>query len=135
MLPLMPAIITCLALVLYMVLSFNVGRARGKYGIKAPATTGHELFDRVYRTQMNTLEQLVFFIPSLWLFFAFVPMPIVGPLGTLLGFAWLVGRILYARNYVNPEKSRTAGFVISVFSASLLLLGAILGLLALIILR
>ena len=58
---------TLLALLLYMGLSFVAGQARGRYRIKAPAVTGHENFERAYRVQMNTVEQMVFFLPALWL--------------------------------------------------------------------
>ena len=60
--------VTILALLLYLAVTANVARARGKYGVKAPAVTGNEHFERAYRVQMNTLEQLAFFLPSLWLY-------------------------------------------------------------------
>ena len=59
------AIVTALVLIEYMLISIQVGRARAKYGIKAPATSGHPVFDRTFRVHQNTLEQLVIFIPSL----------------------------------------------------------------------
>lgn len=40
----------------------QVARARGRYGVKAPAVVGHELFERAYRVQMNTLDTLGFAI-------------------------------------------------------------------------
>ena len=61
------AAVTLLALLLYVIVSLNVGEARRKYGVRAPATTGNEHFERAYRVQMNTLEQMAFFLPSLWL--------------------------------------------------------------------
>ena len=60
-------LVTVLALLQYLVFGLLVAQARGKYGVQAPATTGHELFERVYRVQMNTLEMMVMFIPALWL--------------------------------------------------------------------
>jgi hypothetical protein len=44
-----------LALLLYMIIGLNVGEARIKYKVRAPATTGDEHFERAYRVQMNTL--------------------------------------------------------------------------------
>jgi hypothetical protein len=55
-----------LALVEYIVLVGLVGRARAKYGVKAPAISGPEAFDRIFRVQQNTLEGLVVFLPGLW---------------------------------------------------------------------
>jgi len=120
----LPALITGIAIVLYLVLTFKVGQARGKYGIKAPATTGHDMFDRVYRVQMNTLEQLVAFLPSLWLFAVFLNAPIIA---AGLGVVWLVGRILFARAYVADPAKRTAGFALTLFPTSILLLGGLVG--------
>jgi glutathione S-transferase len=61
------AAVTLLALLLYLVIGLNVGEARIKYKVRAPAVAGNEHFERAYRVQMNTLEQLAFFIPSMWL--------------------------------------------------------------------
>lgn len=118
------AFITAFSLLLYVVLSFKVGAARGKYGVHAPATTGNEAFERVYRVQMNTLEQLVFFLPSLWLFAMYVQLPL---LQGILGAGWIIGRMIYAKAYYKAAEKRVAGFIISLTSASLLLIGGIYG--------
>jgi glutathione S-transferase len=65
---LFPAIATWLAVALYMILVWRTGVMRDRHGIVAPAVTGHPDFERAYRVQMNTLEQLVPFLPMLWLF-------------------------------------------------------------------
>ena len=62
------AIVISLALLQYSVFGMLVGTARGTYEIKAPAITGHPIFDRYYRVHMNTLEQLIIFIPSIFVF-------------------------------------------------------------------
>jgi len=117
------ALVTALALLVYFWTSFNVGRARGKYGIQPPATSGHPDFDRVYRVQMNTLEQLVFFLPSLWLFGAYV-----SPLwGAAIGGAWVLGRIFYARGYYRATKNRLPGFMIGLTATMILCLGGLVG--------
>ena len=67
-----PALITLGVLVLLFVVAWGVGRARDKYNVKAPATTGDPAFERAFRVQMNTLENTVMFLPALWLFAAFV---------------------------------------------------------------
>src|SRR5262245_24338363 len=95
------AVVAALALVEYVVFGLQVGQARGRSSVKARATTGHELFERTYRVQQNTTEQLVIFLPSLYLFAAYVSPG----LGALIGLAFVVGRALYARGYVaDPEK-------------------------------
>ncbi|MFM9891066.1 MAG: MAPEG family protein [Rickettsiales bacterium] len=120
----LPALVTAISLALYMVLGFQVGQARGKYGVKAPATSGHEMFDRALRIQMNTLEQLVFFLPSLWLFTIYLDMP---KLAAALGAVWIIGRVLYVRAYTRDPKTRVLGFVLTITPASILLLGGFVG--------
>jgi glutathione S-transferase len=83
---------TLLALLLHLVLTMRVGRARARYGIKAPAVTGNEHFERAYRIQMNTVEQMVFFLPALWLC-AVLLSDIAAAVG---GLIWVIGRAVYA---------------------------------------
>ena len=118
-----PSLVTALTLIVYQVLTVNVGRARGKYKIMPPAMSGDENFERVLRVQQNTLEQLVFFLPALWLFSFYV-----SPLwGAVLGAVWLVGRILFAWGYYQAAEKRVAGFAISSLSGITLVLGALVG--------
>lgn len=115
----LPAIVTLLALLLFVYSALAVGMARKKYGVAAPATSGHAEFEVVYRVQMNTLEQLVLFLPALWLFSDYVSPLWAG----ILGLVWLVGRVLYAVSYIKNPKSRGPGFMISFIASMLLLLG------------
>ncbi len=115
-----PALISCLALLVYLWTFFECGRARGKYGIKAPATTGHPEFERAFRVQQNTVEQLVVFLPSLWLFSLSVGQ--IG--GGVLGLVWIVGRVIYGVSYARNPASRAPGFLISGIATLILLLGA-----------
>ena len=117
------AIVTILALVEFMWLGMRVGAARGKYEIKAPATTGHDIFERHYRVQHNTLEQLVVFLPALWLFGTYVS----GVFGALIGVVFLVGRAMYAFAYVEDPAKRTTGFALTFVPSLLLLLGGLGG--------
>ena len=95
--------------------------ARGRYGIRAPAVTGNEHFERYFRVQMNTLEQLVLFIPAIWLFAQFVD-----PLwAAAMGGVYLVGRSLYFLSYVKNPASRTAGFALSTLPTLLMLAGVL----------
>lgn len=106
-----------------LVLSFNVGRARGKYQVKAPAVSGHELFERAYRVQLNTIENVLMFLPALWLYAAFLGDKGAGDSGVI----WLVARVWYAVSYqLNPAK-RGLGFLISILVIAGLWTGAAYG--------
>jgi glutathione S-transferase len=116
-------LVTVLALILFGVVTVNVGRARAKSGIKPPQMSGDPEFERFLRVQQNTLEQLVLFLPALWLF-AFV----VNPIGaTILGTVWVLGRILYAWGYYQAAEKRGPGFAVSLLTTVVLLLGALGG--------
>jgi len=118
-----PSLITSLALVLYLVVTLNVGRARMKYGVIPPATTGDPSFERVLRVQQNTLEQMILFLPALWLFSIYV-----NPYwGAGIGAVWVLGRVLYAWGYYQEAKKRGPGFGISFLSVAVLLLGSLIG--------
>lgn len=99
----LPSLITALTLLVYQFLAINVGRARVKYKVPPPQMTGDPGFERVLRVQQNTLEQLVFFLPLLWLFCFYV-----SPLwGAGVGAVWLVGRIVYAWGYYQAAERRS----------------------------
>ena len=121
MFPLLPALITCLAILMYLWLTFQVGRMRVRHKIKAPATHGHPDFERSLRVQMNTVEQMVAFLPLLWIFSLQV-----SPLwGASIGLVWVMGRILYAIGYYRDEGKRTPGFLISFLATVVLLIGSL----------
>ena len=69
------AIVIAVALLEYMFIALQVGRGRAQYAVPAPAVTGHPIFERLYRVQLNTLEQLIVFVPSIWLFGTYVSAP------------------------------------------------------------
>ena len=115
------ALVTCLAILFYFFTSLQVGKARAKFGIKAPATTGNPGFERVFRVQMNTLEWLPFFLPALWLFAIYISDPIAA----VLGLVWIAGRILYMTGYSQAAEKRGRGFGIQAAAAILLWLGAL----------
>ena len=117
------AIVTVLALLEYVVISLLVGRARGKYGIKAPATSGHEMFDRTFRVHQNTLEQMVVFLPALWLFGLYVSTV----WGAAIGVLFLLGRVLYVQGYIADPEKRGPGFLIGFAENLILLLGGLIG--------
>src|SRR5665647_2336799 len=82
------ALITCLAIALYFFTSIRVAKARQAFGIKAPAITGNPDFERVFRVQMNTLEWMPIFLPSLWLFAIYISDPVAAA----VGMVWIAGR-------------------------------------------
>src|SRR5260221_14708699 len=119
--PILPSLVTALAVLLYVVLGINVSRARGRYSVPASAMAGDSAFERVFRVHQNTLEQLVVFLPSLWLFSTFV-----SPLwGGAIGLLWVLARIFYAWSYYRDPASRGPGFVIGEIFSLVLLLGGI----------
>ncbi|HEU4483951.1 MAG TPA: MAPEG family protein [Povalibacter sp.] len=103
------AIVTVLALAQYFLFGALVARARVRYGVQAPASSGHEIFERHFRVQMNTLEQLIIFLPLLWIFAHYVS-PLWAAVG---GVLFIVGRAVYARSYVRNPKSRSLGFALT----------------------
>ena len=116
-------IVTALAVLQFIVFGFKVGKARGKYGVKAPAITGNEIFERFFRVQMNTLEQLASFIPSLYLFSRYF-----NPLwAAALGAVYLVGREVYAASYVKDPAKRGPGFGLTFLPIIILLGGGLSG--------
>ena len=117
------AIVSALAIIEYMAFAMRVGMARGKYEVEAPATTGNEIFERHYRVQMNTLEQLIIFLPALWMFANFASASI----GAGVGAVFLVGRLLYAAGYVSDPKKRGTGFLLGFVANVVLVLGSLGG--------
>jgi glutathione S-transferase len=117
------AAVTLIALLVYFLIIGAVARARAQYGIKAPAVTGNEHFERAYRVQMNTLEQMALFLPALWLYAAYV-----SDRGAAVGgLIRVVGRVIYALAYVRDPASRGPGAMISLVASAGLWLGAAYG--------
>jgi glutathione S-transferase len=119
------SIVAALALIEYSVFFLQAGKARGRYGVAAPATTGHPIFERYLRVQLNTVEQLVIFLPALFLCGYYANEV----LAAALGLVFILGRALYARGYVLDPAKRGPGFALTIASNFLLLLGGIVGIL------
>ena len=114
-------LVTVLALVQFFWLGFQVARARTRYGVAAPATSGHEVFDRHFRVQMNTLEQLVMFLPALWIFATYIS----SLWAAALGVVFLLGRAIYAISYVRDPRSRALGFALTAFPTLAMFIGIV----------
>jgi glutathione S-transferase len=116
-------IVTALALLQFVVFGFKVGRARGRYGVKAPSVTGDETFERYFRVQQNTLEQLVVFLPGLYLFSHYFKPQVAAVLGAI----YLIGREIYAFTYVKDPAKREIGFGLTFLPTVILVLGGLFG--------
>jgi uncharacterized MAPEG superfamily protein len=117
------ALVTALTVLVLVLAVYLVGRARGKYGIHAPAITGNPDFERAFRAHQNTVEQVVMFLPSLWLAALYGNEQLAG----YLGFAWVVGRVLYLFGYIREADKRSLGFMISALATIALLLMGLQG--------
>jgi glutathione S-transferase len=116
-------LVLALALGEFFWFSWAVGRARVRYNVPAPATTGNTAFECYFRVQMNTLEQLVIFVPSLVMFAHYW-----GPLvAAALGVLFIIGRALYFYGYTRAPERRHTGFLLSSVPNLALLIGAVLG--------
>jgi len=112
-----------LALLQFLVFGGFVARARVKSGVEAPAMTGDSVFERCNRAHYNTMEQLIMFIPGMWLFGTYVSTTVAAGLGLL----FIVGRTVYFRAYIAEPASRGPGFGLSVLPTFVLLLGGLGG--------
>jgi glutathione S-transferase len=117
------SLVTLLVCLLMLATGINVGRARVRYGIKAPAISGHEMFERAYRVQMNTLENAATVLPVLWVNAVFISDRGAAALGVL----WLISRIWYALAYQNEPSKRGPAFVLSMVAFGLLWLASAFG--------
>ena len=117
-------LVVILALLEYMVFMMLTGKARADHKVTAPATTGNEIYERYFRVQQNTIEQLVIFIPSVYMFGAYVN----DIAAAIIGAFFIIGRAIYARSYVSDPKKRGPGFGLTMLSNVVLLLGALVGL-------
>ena len=117
------AIVTILIVLQTFWFALQVGKARQKYGVSAPACSGDPGFERAYRVHQNSIEQIVLVLPALWVFAWFLNAEIAAGLGVV----YLIGRQVYSNAYVNDPKSRGTGFVIGVLALAALALGGIAG--------
>lgn len=116
-------LVVLLALLQFLIFIVFVGRARGRYGIKAPATSGHEIFDRYFRVQHNTQENLLMFLPALWIAAAYWNPLWIAAVGAI----YLIGRVLYCAGYVRDPRSRAIGYMLTAIPIVVLLLAALYG--------
>lgn len=117
------AIVTGLAALQAFFFAFQVGGARVKLGVEAPAMSGNPEFDRAFRIHANTVEQLVIFLPGLWMFGYYVNAQI----GAGIGLLFIIGRFIYRSSYLGDPKRRTAGFGFGALAMIVLVVGGMIG--------
>ena len=116
-------IIAVLAILQFFLFGILVGRARAQHGVRAPATSGHELFDRAFRVHQNTLEQLVGFLPALLMAGLYWPNAIIAGIGAV----YLIGRFVYRHLYLAHPAKRGPGFLLTVIPTVALFAAAAVG--------
>ena len=115
-------VVTILALMQFLYFGMQVGGARGRTGLKAPAVSGNDEFERVFRVHQNTLEQLVVFVPALWIF-----AHVVNPLwGAGIGLIYIVGRFIYGAAYKKDPGTRAIGFTVSYVPSMVMLVWSLI---------
>ena len=118
------ASVTIASLLMYIWVFAKAGNARKIYQVPAPAMDGPAGFLAAMRVQANTVEQLVLFLPALWLCCLLMSDQLAAGLGVL----WVLGRIIYALGYYQAPSRRGLGFGISSLASLGLLIGAVTGL-------
>jgi glutathione S-transferase len=116
--------ITLVALFTYIWTISKAGKARITYNIPAPAMDGPPGFLAAQRVQANTLEQMIVFLPALWL----CALIWQNDYAAIAGGIWVIGRIMYALAYYQDPAKRGPGFMISTLAAIGLMLASAAGL-------
>ena len=119
---LLTAAVTLLALIISVAFAIYVARTRSRTGIDAPRMTGAPELDRALRVQGNTVEQIVIFLPALWL----AAIYFQGWAPPILGLIWCGGRIIYAFVY-GTAKQRFPGFAPTNLSSLILIVMSAIG--------
>lgn len=115
--------IAMLALIEYLYFGAEVGRARARSGLQAPAVTGDPQFERAFRAHYNTLEQLIVFVPALYACGYYLHELYA----VAAGVVFLVGRALYFRSYVADPARRGPGMLITMAATLALVVGGLIG--------
>ena len=118
-------LVTLLAVLEFLGLVWLVGKARVRYSVCAPATTGNEHFERWFRVQQNTLETMIMFLPALWIAAHYWSAGWMAAIGAI----FLVGRVIYLISYVRDPRTRTLGYVLSIAPVGILVVFGLVGIL------
>ena len=112
-----------IALAQYLFFVFRAGFARGKYGVDAPKISGNDIWERIHRVQINTMEQLIIFIPGMLIFSQYVSHNWV----VINGVLFIIGRQIYSHLYIKDPKSRGPGAIMTIFTNVALIVGGLIG--------
>jgi glutathione S-transferase len=72
---------------------------------------------------MNTLEQLIMFVPAILIFSLYMSPYVAAAIGAV----YVIGRIVYLLSYVKNPNSRSAGYALSILPTLILLAGGLFG--------
>ena len=116
-------IVILVAVVEVIVFGTRAGLARGRNEVKAPAVVGNDEFERYFRVHYNTIEQMILFLPGIWFFGQYVNEYWAASLGAV----FIIGRVIYAVNYIKDPESQGVGMLLSTVPCWILVLGALAG--------
>ena len=118
------ALIILVALAQYLFFTFRVGAKRTKHEVHAPKIAGDETWERLFRVQQNTMEQLIIFVPAMIVFSMYLSSKWV----VVPGVLFIVARQMYSYEYINKPNSRVPGMALTLLANVVLLVGALIGL-------
>src|SRR5258707_4521066 len=110
--PYYTAISTLLAIAFYFILATQVARARVKFNIKHPATTGDPHFERIFRAHINTLEWMPTFLAPLWLCAIYLN----DATAAVIGLIWIGGGTWVLLGFRRAPEARLSGRFLSTTS-------------------
>jgi len=85
--------------------------------------SGPDDYLRQHRVHMNTIEQLIVFIPALWMFGYYV-----NPLwGSGLGLIFVISRFMYSSAYISEPEKRGMPFTVGLLTIAVLVVGSMIG--------
>lgn len=111
------------ALLQFFAFGMLAGMQRMKTGVEAPAISGNDIFERYFRVHYNTMEQLVIFVPAIYLYGTYISVNWAAGLGVV----FIIGRFVYLKMYIANPKKRGIGFGLTMMPNTILLLGGIGG--------
>lgn len=117
------ALVTLLLVMQYLYFMAMVGKARGTADIKAPSISGDDTFERHSRVHLNTLEQLMITLPTMWVCASYFS----ATFASTMGLTFLVGRFIYRAAYIADPASRGKGMMIGFIANVALLVTALWG--------
>jgi uncharacterized MAPEG superfamily protein len=111
------------ALLQFFAFGMLAGVQRMKTGVEAPAISGNDMFERYFRVHYNTMEQLVIFVPAIYLYGTYISVNWAAGLGVV----FIIGRFVYLKMYIANPKKRGIGFGLTMLPNTILLLGGMGG--------